>query len=560
MSNQELKIEIIKAKNNINTIKINGYLLHSKYDPIREAEKFANINYKPGCVHVVFGYGLGYYLQELKKMFNNNEQLICVEPITEINTNENHFDVLIRGYDEANIKQMLKVLLTKDINVNFLCSPNYDKLFPKQYKNFIEILKNRIELNKIDENTIYKFSKDWMGNYLNNISKSFLDEDISLLQQKYREPIVVASGGPSLTKQIPLLREHREKYILIAAGSTINTLMNYELEPDFVVSIDGGINNYNHFKKKKLSRTRLIYSLFNHYRIRESFENQCYYFLSQDLYNLEPHLKKFLSVAPTTLLGGGSVATYALSFGRYISSGPIAIVGQDLAYTDNKSHAEFNNNFEIIKEISTGKFMVDGYNGEKVLTDLAFFSMKETFEILIQQLKDNDEIFNCTEGGVLINGLRNMEFNNFCTNYFKTKTKTVINNNLYTSNSITRKKEEIKLTLLEDLENYEVLIKLIIDNLTKLKEAKRIKEFTFLINEGMKENERKLNNIIKKLPISIILEGISLRTVKYFNEVKDEKVEDSFERVYMQNEFFFTNLKNDVKDCMSITKNIINNL
>lgn len=552
------QLERIVSKSGKETLKLNGYFLHSKYDPVKESVSFAEKHYKPNHVHIIFGYGAGYILKELKKIFDFDEQIICFEPIKEINFNDEYYDYLIQDLSEENLDKVLKLLITKDINVNFLCSPNYDKVFSEEYKVIIKALKKRIELNSIDENTLYRFSKDWLVNYYNNTVNIFYDEDVGVLQSNYQAPVVVASGGPSLTKQISLLKEYRNNFILIASGSTINTLTYYDIFPDYVVSIDGGINNYEHFRNKIIEKSILVYSLFNQFEIRNSFKNKCYYFLSQDLRGIEQHIKNIINIQPTTLLGGGSVATYALSFARHISTGPIAIIGQDLAYTDNKSHAEFNGNFKHIDEKNKkDKFLIEGYNGEKVLTDLAFFSMKETFEILIEYLNNNNEIFNCTEGGALIKGMRNLSFLNFINQYANDTAVKI--NNIKNIENLNDKKEILIDFLNKEEKQYGKLLKLIKDNLEQLRKVKKIGRFTSQINKKMDKNEKEIKKMCDKLPISIVMEDLSLKTLKYFNATKkSETIPNAFERVYLQNEYYFDSIKKNVEDSIDLLWEIRN--
>ena len=138
--------------------------------------------------------------------------------------------------------------------------------------------------------------------------------------------------------------------LLIVSGSTVNTLLKENIEPDYVVSIDSQEVNYNHFKDLKLKHAKLIYSMFNHYKIRESFYNDAFYFVQKNEKALASHLNNIVHTKVEGIYGGESVANYAFTIANYISSGPIALIGQDLAYTDTKSHAENNKHFKMITE------------------------------------------------------------------------------------------------------------------------------------------------------------------------------------------------------------------
>ncbi|UZN00109.1 hypothetical protein OL548_09750 [Lysinibacillus sp. MHQ-1] len=79
---------------------------------------------------------------------------------------------------------------------------------------------------------------------------------------------------------------------------------------------------------------------------------------------------------------GGTVAITALEIASKISTGPIAIIGQDLAYTNNKSHAENNNHYSELTDEFFKKdmaFEVEGYYGEPVKTNHQFNSMRKKY-------------------------------------------------------------------------------------------------------------------------------------------------------------------------------------
>lgn len=231
------------------------------------------------------------------------------------------------------------------------------------------------------------------------------------------KPIVIASGGPSLAKQLQLLKETRESVLLIAAGSTINSLLKQNIYPDYVVSIDGTEINREHYSQLKLAKTKLVYCFTNHHEIRNEFSGSGYLFLLESEKQLNRIIKNELnmSVEFPILKGGGTVAHFSLSFARYISDGPIALIGQDLAFTNNKSHEENNKGYKEInlEKLPENYSFVEDYYGGKVLTNSLFLGMKQDFEKLVELLPNPKSIYNCTEGGVLISDMCNIPFKTY---------------------------------------------------------------------------------------------------------------------------------------------------
>ncbi|NLY79630.1 MAG: DUF115 domain-containing protein, partial [Lysinibacillus sp.] len=350
----ELQLEYIKGKTGYETIKVNGYFLHSKYDPIREAKEFAKRNYKIGEVHILFGYGKGYFVDAFLNEFSANEKLIVIEPLltTMPNRMNNNNYIFLQSDLIEEITEYINRFshLFKLNNVHILCSPNYDKVFPELYRDVLNNLKEKLLINSVNINTINYMAQEWQRNYIYYIKNAIHEQTIDLFYKYTNSPVVVASGGPSLTKQIPLIKSVRDKVILIASGSTVNSLIKENIEPDFVVSIDSTEANFNHFKDLKLKHAKLIYHMFHHYRIRDSFLSDAYFFISKSENALESHFTKIVTTNMEKLYTGETVAISALDFANYITSGPIALIGQDLAYTGNKSHAENNKNYKMITE------------------------------------------------------------------------------------------------------------------------------------------------------------------------------------------------------------------
>ena len=104
---------------------------------------------------------------------------------------------------------------------------------------------------------------------------------------------------------------------------------------------------------------------------------------------------------------GGSVATAAFSLACYLGLGTVIMVGQDLALTGNKTHADGTFK-EKMEELDTSKMkMVPGNVEEKVPTRPDFDHYRIWFEDFIARWKNmypNFRVINATEGGAKIEG------------------------------------------------------------------------------------------------------------------------------------------------------------
>lgn len=414
----------ILTKSGLPTVMVNGYLLHSKYNPLGEAINFAKKHYLARATHVLVGYGKGYLVDALIEKFQNNEKLIVVDPLISEgllsvkNEHKKHKQIIFFDCNYINdFSYFLKSVEQRKFQTEYNVIPavNYKNIIPETLVEIVKQVKQTQYSTMSDIATVTQHTDHWQNNMLRNML--YIEKDMSLheLKNSVSQPIVIASGGPSLTKQLPLLKKYRDNVVLVAAGSTINSLLDEDISPDFVVSIDGTEGNEKHFEQLNFKDAKLVYCFTNHHTVREKFEQPGYLFLLKSERYLNNILKAEFGCTYPILNGGGTVAHYCLSFARFISNGPVAIIGQDLAFTNNETHAVNNLYYEKIsmENIPDNYLYVEDYYGDRVLTNSMFFDMKQDFEKLVTLLERADMIFNCTEGGANINGMNKMAFGDF---------------------------------------------------------------------------------------------------------------------------------------------------
>lgn len=555
------EIEKIATKQHNQTLRVNGYFLHSKYNPEKEAKQFVEKNYKPNHTTILFGYGMGYFAKEILNIKSEDETLFIIEPLKELNTYI-EMPQKVNFIKTTNI-EVVKKFLTSEFsmynNINIICSPNYNHLFPDFYTEFLSFIKERVSVNRVGENTLRKFSGKWQENYIYNLSNAVKDRSLGELYQKFSCPVVIVSGGPSLTKQLEQLKKIKEHIIVIAAGSTINTLLHHNITPDFVISIDGGEANYWHFKNLQLQNTKLIYSMYNHHLIRDSFKDVAYYYLSWDIADMQEHMEKILYCEVPIIIGGGSVANDAFAIGLYISSGPITLIGQDLAYTDNKTHAENNKNFSLVDENykqKRGIFSTKGYYGDTVHTDYAFYIMKESFENVGEALIDKREIYNSTEGGIFIEGFQQIPFVEFCTKYVdKEFQKDFVQNMDSTQGKAPF--ENFILHMKQENKAYDKIKAILKESLKILLQSQKNLSFSPKLLKKLDKNDKQMEKFFKEVAMYSIFAPITMDVMKKFSPKVNETNEERYNRVFLQSKTLYERLLEATDTSQQFTKNLL---
>lgn len=465
-------LEIIQSKNGLPVIKFNGLYLNSKYDPLKESAQFVDRHYKKNFTHVLFGLSNALSANALLEKMGENDFLLIIEPSialfemiksnTLLKSLQNHNQVFfIVGYDEILVEEEVRYLVhSRNIGqIEFIISPNYEKFFPKQLNHLKEELIQHARLSLVNVATLIKHGHSWQKNLLNNLYNSWKSVPLKKYKNKFDCPVIIAASGPSLSKQLDTLKrvEENQSALIIAAGTTINPLLNAGVRPHIVVSIDGDIANWRHFEGVKYDDIPLFYAINVHENIPKHHNGLKVVFNTQDK-DLSEWVNLIAGEEIGFVFGGASVATYSFDIAKTISTGPICLIGQDLAYTNYHSHAVGNKNtFTLTKEkiINNKNYIkLKGYHGDTVISDYSFLSMKKVFEDMILNLRctgDKRPIFNCTEGGVLIEGIQNLLFEDFTKNYcgksysdafnraFQTIEKTISKDNIIASFSEEKK-------------------------------------------------------------------------------------------------------------------------
>lgn len=536
-------IEFLSTKNNLKTVSVNGLLLHSKYDPIKEANRIVEKEFEPNFAYVLFGFGLGYIKNALIEKIGDPSKIVIIDPIFSLLNNDILSHQVIERVNEKEIETYIADRLphlSKKIKV--VCSPNYEKIFPNEYKMVLQIIKNVQMLNLVNENTVRYFADSWQENAIHNLVNVYTGISLEVLNKYYTCPVVVAAGGPSLTKQLPLLKEIEKNVILIAAGSTVNSLLKNEIEPDYIVTVDGSLANYNHFKDIGKIKSKLLFAITSNYKIQYEFKNEKYAFVDANNVEYREQIKKLFDVNLPLIYGGGSVANFCYSIANYITTGPIAMIGQDLAYTHNKSHDESNKHFieiddNVKKERRT--FELEGYYGDKVLTDYSFLSMKKGFEILHYHNTNDNEIYNCTEGGVKIEGIEQLPFRAFVEGFVDRSN--IINMEM----EIKRRKADYNTfygIMNRKIRKYDDVIKEIKNAIILLKTNSSMIYFDKKVLRGLEKVDAKLKKAFIELSIEYITGPISIDVLRNYEQIPNEKPVESYKRVFNQNLELYTRL------------------
>ncbi|WP_410689030.1 motility accessory factor [Campylobacter lari] len=394
---------------------------------------------------VLFIYGLGNYI---KNLFQNEKLKYLVIFEEDKNTIDNFFQ---QAYITSLLKEnKLFIFNAKEFDFNkakdLFLQQNfmfYSKIvqiieFKKSYliqtienniHRAIESILNGLQSSQECEVYIEHFCKNLPKILSHSSTQNFLNTHKA--KQKYA--IIVASG-PSLIKQLPLLKKIQNKVNIFCADGSYTILHKYGIKPDYVFCIE---RDFINGKEEKTGSWIFFDNNFG------SFDDNILFILSDTTHPkiiklLENNNRNYiitLSINPLSTsfefhdfgycdLSFNSVANLAYNFAVSLEYKNIILIGQDLAFgKDGNSHPkEFlhgayldSSHYKHIKTIAYGG------KGE-VFTQAAWLLYKEKYEYDINLNKHIIKTYNATEGGAKIEGAIEKPFKELCDKIIKENT------------------------------------------------------------------------------------------------------------------------------------------
>lgn len=245
-------------------------------------------------------------------------------------------------------------------------------------------------------------------------------------------PGVVVCPGPSLQTNIDLLKKIKGKALIICVLHALTYLQERDIVPDIVIQVDPKDLSKDIVKKNgqasnvweewivKNDLSKIKYFITSAYAQPEIFKIpvQNIFWMNAGL-PIGKHIP--IDIKDYTRVGG-SVAHSAFDILIEFGCGPIALVGQDLAYGKEGNAYSVGSAGELGRK-KGDEFMrnnygndvqVKGYDGNPVTTSEVFFSFANLFTIFAERLQASSiKIFNCTEGGMYIDGFTHCSLEQF---------------------------------------------------------------------------------------------------------------------------------------------------
>lgn len=378
------------------------FYLHSLRDPQGEGRRIVEESF-PGSISrcIVLGYANGYHVAGF---LHKNPKLV-------LDVYEPNLDILKLTmqkiarwgmFEIPNFKLHYDPLANQFFNA--VKSENKELAY-FIYRPSVRAIPNRQVREKIEEFLEYK---DTVASYKPLLTKNFeenvrnIDTYVDELKKAFDgKTVYIVAAGPSLDKNVRLLKTAYRKGIILATAAVYKKLIHLGIKPDYIIETDPKKTVYAHVEKYEFSIIPMILLSTVYERVAAQYRGQKYLVCQKDYQPAEEYAKK---KGVTLYETGGSTSTLAFDVALKLGAGKIIFLGLDLAYTGNISYADDTayQNIPMPEKL----LEVSGMYGEKVKTSQEFLNQIQWLE---QRVKEagNTQVINATEGGAVILGMKN---------------------------------------------------------------------------------------------------------------------------------------------------------
>jgi len=329
-------LTVLSSKTFAPTCKADGLWLHSPYDPEREADRFALSSLgssKPSHV-LLLEPCLGYLAASVRRLLPR-ARIVCLhysaffQDKQRCSPNASWYPGTGPGLDA-----FLESAVDEDAiaGVAVLEWEPATRAFPLEAAAAKRAVRASLDRLNASSATVKAFGKRWIA----NACASFLLVERALSPRAGSFPVVVAAAGPSLNSALAALSERRARFATVAVSSAFEACRSAGIEPDIVVSTDGGFWSRALLYPASRRPAALASPL-------TALPSACLY-RSSSLLLLDQG--SFVEADLMPLLGGGlrlpphgTVSGTALHLASRLTDGPIIAAGLDLASYGDLSHA-----------------------------------------------------------------------------------------------------------------------------------------------------------------------------------------------------------------------------
>lgn len=431
--------EIMDTRAGVPSVRLNNaggrpYTMVSTVNPLAEAERIVDSQLEEGAnACLVYGFALGYHVDNLAGKLPAGSRILVVDPqisifrlameirdLTPLLTNPDiSWAIGEKEYEvPARFNQVFRVVSLEGLTVVAhnptvkLCGEYFNELDQHCRKWLIAVGGNFL--------TNVSAVRTYFSNTLDNIQSIVDHPPVHSLFGRFKGvPGIVISAGPSLDRNIDLLRVMENHVVLICVDTSLGPLYRAGVRPHLVLAGDASEANFRHMQGLGSTGAALVAEPMTHPRIVEEFDGDKFIMSFNEVM-----MKKLGDILGDfgVVKAWGSISTGAFDLARKLGCDPIVFAGQDLAFSDGRyyAHGTFQE-IRWLRELSYPKSLHDMHawrmSRENALDVTDVFGRPQRTSKQLEAYRNYFEreisstqarVINASEGGAGFSGVENI--------------------------------------------------------------------------------------------------------------------------------------------------------
>lgn len=407
------------------------FFFHDQQSPINEAKEWASsLKLTNETVVYIYGIGLGYYYEALHDWLRQDPERAIVFM-------EDDLSVLKMAFSTAEVQKILKDDQVRVIYFDNLADADeaFDPLYwdfvmtqmnvsalqsyaKEKHEQFIELKQKVVYDASIRNGLVEEYLKhgiSFFRNYYQNlllVSESWKGDE--LFGKFHGIPAIICGAGPSLDKNVEVVRTLLDRALVFGGGSAMNALSSRGILPHFGIGIDPNPTQQFRLSTNKAYEVPLFYRNRMHHEAFKLVHGPRLYIYGAGGYDIADWFDERFGLHGEWIDEGHNVVNFGIELAIRMGCNPIILTGVDLAYTGMLAYAkgvvdEMTVHEEVLKtdDFDTTAMLKKDIYGEPIYTLWKWIAESNWIGDFAKEHRST-EIVNCTEGGLGMPGVRNM--------------------------------------------------------------------------------------------------------------------------------------------------------
>lgn len=394
---------------------LSGHLLHPASAPLEAAARDVSAvlsQARPDDLLVLAGLGLGWHAKAINDA-PGHPKLIAFEPDADIRERQAAVGPGLGGVQIATDLHQLSEMISGHVvyartdRVALFSPRAYRNTFPTLLKSLQELIRQIVDRRASDLLARRTNNLRWAHWAMCNLGHVLATPDVAATAGAFKGvPAFVVGAGPSLNQTLSVLSSASKKGLLLCAASALGPLSTARITPHCAIAIEAK-DESRQFLGRNINALTLIAASSSHPNHFETWPGPLAHV------HLLPWLARIC--ASLALPNGGHATSLAFTMAYFWGCDPIILVGQDLAYTGGRVHAQGRPGGE--EDGVQAGLHTAAIGGGEVQTSQVFSSYINWYQESashIARSASRRRIINCTSAGALIPGFEHLPLEKIC--------------------------------------------------------------------------------------------------------------------------------------------------